>query len=451
MGEWSAQRVEQMAPDGAAIKAAQSVARPAKWCSLGHTDRLAWGECQGSGKDPYQVRVDLIDVTYKCSCPSRKLPCKHSLGLLLLFADGKSVPSGTPPAFVEEWAANRTKRAEAKQKKEADPAAAAPDPEAKAKRVEKRENRIGAGLEQLETWLTDIVAQGLAAARAQPPAFWSQMAARLVDTQASGLANRVNELGERALATARWQPQMLRSLGELQLLIDAYRNLDALSPELAAEVRNMIGWSQSQEEMRERTGARDVWQVIGRRQSQEQKLRVQHTWLRGSRGGRLALVLEFAAGPLPLPVSYTLGQMIDAELVYFDGCPPLRALEKMRHGVEPRRLEFAGRSDIAELQSAYAAALAKNPWLGKAPMVLGPVRPVIEAGRLLLCDVAQRRIPVATSFVHQWSVLALAGADVLTLFGEWDGFEFDPRTVECRGAWYTPAQIAALPVLSKVA
>lgn len=451
MGEWSAQRVEQMAPDGAAVKAAQSVARPAKWRSLGCTEKLAWGECQGSGKDPYQVRVDLIDVTYKCSCPSRKLPCKHTLGLLLLFADGKSVPSGSPPAFVEEWSANRAKRAEARQKKEADPAVAAPDPEAKAKRVEKRENRIGAGIDQLEAWLTDIVAQGLAAARAQPPAFWAQMSARLVDAQAAGLANRVNELGERALSSARWRPQMLRSLGELQLLIDAYRNLEALPAELAAEVRQMIGWSQAQEELRERAGVRDVWQVIGRRQSQDQRLRVQYTWLRGTRGGRLALVLEFAAGPAPLPVSYSLGQLVDAEMVYFDGCPPLRALEKLRHGIEPRRLAFADATDIAGMQSAYAAALAANPWLGKAPVVLGPVHPMIDAGKLFLRDATQRSIAVATGFAHQWSALALAGADALTLFGEWDGFEFEPYTLECRGAWYTPAQIAALPVLSRVA
>jgi hypothetical protein len=440
-----------MAPDGAAVKAAQSVARPAKWRTLGCTDRLAWGECQGSGKEPYQVRVDLIDVTYKCSCPSRKLPCKHTLGLLLLFADGKSVLPGTPPAFVEEWSANRAKRAEAKQKKESDPAAAAPDPEAKAKRVEKRENRIGAGLEQLEAWLADIVAQGLAAARAQPPAFWTQMSARLVDAQAAGLANRVSELADRALASSRWQPQMLRGLGELQLLIDAYRNLDALPADLAAEVRQMIGWSQPQDELRERAGVRDLWQVIGRRQSQDQRLRVQYTWLRGSHGGRLALVLEFAAGPAPLPVSYTLGQRVDAEMVYFDGCPPLRALEKLRHGVEPRRLEFGAAADIASMQSAYAAALATNPWLGKTPVVLGPLHPVIDAGRLFLQDATLRRVAVADSFAHQWSALALAGADALTVFGEWDGFDFEPLTLECRGSWYTPAQIAALPVLSRVA
>ena len=48
-------------PDGAAVRAAQSVAKPSKWQNLGHTERVVWGECQGSGSNPYQVRADLDD------------------------------------------------------------------------------------------------------------------------------------------------------------------------------------------------------------------------------------------------------------------------------------------------------------------------------------------------------------------------------------------------------
>ena len=110
VSDWTTQRVEQMAPDAAAVTAARGVAKPAKWASLGRNETLVWGECQGSGSSPYQVRVDHTDVAYKCSCPSRKLPCKHTLGLLMLFADGRAVPAGKPPAFVEEWAAGRAKR-----------------------------------------------------------------------------------------------------------------------------------------------------------------------------------------------------------------------------------------------------------------------------------------------------------------------------------------------------
>ncbi len=440
-----------MAPDGAAVTAARGVAKPGKWKNLGRTETLVWGECQGSGANPYQVRVDLTDAGYKCSCPSRKLPCKHTLGLLMLFTDGKSVAGGTPPGFVDEWSAGRAKRAEAKQKKEESAAAAPPDPEAKARRVEKRESRVSAGLDQLEVWLADLIGQGLASARAQPPAWWAQMSARLVDAQAPGVARRVGELGDRALGETRWQAKLLRGLAELQLLIDAWRNMDKLPAALAAEIRTLVGFTQSQEELRERAGLRDQWQVIGRRQTQDDRMRTQYTWLQGANSGTTALILEFAVGAQPMPASYSLGQVLDLELVFFEGVAPIRALEKARHSSAARRLALPAGIDIATLQSSRASALAQNPWLGSRPCVLGPVRPVLRDERLWLEDAARRRVPVSDRFALQWHLLALGGAGDLTIFGEWDGAEFEPLTVEQGGSWYTPAQINSVPLWSRVA
>jgi uncharacterized Zn finger protein len=114
------QRVEQLAPDAAAVKAAQGVAKPQKWQELGHSERFLWSKCQGSGSNPYQVCVDLDDAACKCSCPSRKLPCKHALGLLMLFA-GSSVPTTSMPGFIEEWQSGRAKRAEVKAARAAAP------------------------------------------------------------------------------------------------------------------------------------------------------------------------------------------------------------------------------------------------------------------------------------------------------------------------------------------
>jgi SWIM zinc finger len=58
-----------------------------------------WGLCAGSGKRPYQTVVDLTGPAYKCSCPSRKFPCKHALALLLNWADDGA------PVFDSENAA----------------------------------------------------------------------------------------------------------------------------------------------------------------------------------------------------------------------------------------------------------------------------------------------------------------------------------------------------------
>jgi hypothetical protein len=134
---WTSDQAVSLAPDASALKAAQGLASPRKWPSLGHDDDCVWGLAQGSGKEPYQVAVELAGPAFKCSCPSRKFPCKHGLGLLLLWAgqpDAAGV-SGRPP-WVAEWAAKRNERVAKQEAKAAQPetAPAPADPAAQAKR-----------------------------------------------------------------------------------------------------------------------------------------------------------------------------------------------------------------------------------------------------------------------------------------------------------------------------
>ena len=102
MTRWTSQQVLALAPDPASAKAGRALATPRPWSGLGQDERAVWGLCQGSGKKPYQTQVELPEPAFKCSCPSRKFPCKHALALLLLFAED-AVPDGQRPEWVQEW------------------------------------------------------------------------------------------------------------------------------------------------------------------------------------------------------------------------------------------------------------------------------------------------------------------------------------------------------------
>src|SRR5216117_3257786 len=91
---WGRDQVLGLAPDAASQKAAIGIAGPAKWAGTGCDERVVWGECQGSSV--YKTSIDLDGPAFRCSCPSRKIPCKHALGLLLLWSDGP-VPEGARP------------------------------------------------------------------------------------------------------------------------------------------------------------------------------------------------------------------------------------------------------------------------------------------------------------------------------------------------------------------
>src|SRR2546423_12257836 len=86
----SLEKIEALAPDQAALDAARKLLKAATWPTLACDDAgLVWGEAQGSGATPYRVVISEIDAGYKCTCPSRKFPCKHSLALMWIRAECK--------------------------------------------------------------------------------------------------------------------------------------------------------------------------------------------------------------------------------------------------------------------------------------------------------------------------------------------------------------------------
>src|SRR5437868_12831162 len=121
-GLWTTERILSLAPDASSAKSGRDLAVPRQWSSLGRTDQAAWGECQGSGAKPYQTRIDLGEPAFSCTCPSRKFPCKHSLGLfLLLVQQPAGFKDGPPPGWVADWLTAREAKAEKKAKKAEEP------------------------------------------------------------------------------------------------------------------------------------------------------------------------------------------------------------------------------------------------------------------------------------------------------------------------------------------
>ncbi|MFC4531671.1 SWIM zinc finger family protein [Sphaerisporangium dianthi] len=430
---WSREQVLALAPDASSQKGAQSVSTPAKWSTRGVMSDVLWGECKGSGATPYRACVDLAEPAYRCSCPSRKFPCKHALGLLLLWsADG--VPAAEAfPGWVTEWVEQRRARAAkaaasrgggspadpgatghgpgddtgpGQQGAGRDPAAgddqhgsganggdAGAGPRAGGpgsadgaevdRRAAQRETRVAAGLSELERWLADQIGQGLAGARQNAPAQWDELTRRLVDAQAPGVAGVVSRL-PRVLAEEDWPARLLGEYGLLHLLAVGFRRARELPAPLCDTIRSRVGFPASREEVLAGAALRDHWHVLGARDEEQDRLISRRVWLRGSSSGRSALVLSFAPPGQALDASLVTGTTIDADLAFYPGAAPLRALIAVRHrAVPPGPPPGVG---VRAVLDELAAALAADPWLESWPVVLNHVIPVKQADRWLLAD-----------------------------------------------------------------
>ena len=422
---WSPEQILAFAPDAQVGKAAQGLARSVKWQALGSDDRAVWGEQKGSGSSPYQVAVDLAGPAFKCSCPSRKRPCKHAVGLFLLAQGSPSaLAPAAPPEWVQAWLAGRT-AAEAKQTR---PSETPADPKAQARRAARREKRVEQGAAVLGQWLEDLVRQGLGSLPAQPPTFWETQAARLVDAQAPGLARRVRELAAIPLSGENWPARMFYHLARLYLLLEAFNRIDSLPAELQAEIRTQVGWLQSQDDLRGQPGARDCWLVVGQRFSEEDKLRVRRTWLWCHAAGRAALLLDFAVPGQAFEGGLAPGAALEAELVFWPGPFPQRALVKEQGPARPLD-HLPGYTTLEAGLAAYSAALALTPWLDSFLLPLENVTPIRQADGWAVRDAAGQQLSLSAAANDGWRLLALSGGRPLTLAGEWDGAVFSPLSV----------------------
>ena len=428
--ELTADHVLTLAPDADSAKNGRKLATSRTWKSLGRDETALWGECQGGAL--YQVRVDLRDLGTKCSCPSRKFPCKHALGLMLLVAAGEA-PIATPPPWVAEWIAKRAAPREKIMAATEQPAA--PTDAAQAKRAAKRVANVGAGLESLTLWLEDLMRNGLAAVEAQPASFWEKQAARLVDAQAPALAGRVRKLAAIPGSGRDWPERLLAQLGKIALLVEAFNRLDSLDTPLQDDVRAAIGWTLKEDEVHARgESLRDRWVVLGQYVEDEERLRTQRTWLRGLDSGRSALVLQFAVGNAHFDHAWAPGSQIDATLTYWPGAYPQRALVR-RHIATGSFGGLYGEADLSAFLADIARALAVQPWIDRFPCALEAVTPVATGeGPWQIVDARGLALPLALG--THWKLLALSGGMPLELAGEWNGEYLLPLGAAMGGVYY---------------
>jgi SWIM zinc finger len=421
---WDRTRVLALAPDASSQRAAQKLASPGSWPLTGAQGPSAlWGECRGSAAVPYRTAIDLSGPAWHCSCPSRKFPCKHALALLLLWAGGLVADDSQPPEWAATWLAARAAKASRAAREaagdtaEPESARAGPaNPEAALRRAAQREQRVASGVTELDRWLCDQVRQGLAASQQAGYRHWDDIAARMVDAQAPGLAERLRTLAAVPYSGAGWDGRLLAEYALLRLLTIAYRRQAELAPPLRDTVRSRLGFTVRQADvLASGQPVKDRWAVLARRDLEQDRFRSRRTWLRGHETGRYALVLSFAPTGVSLDESLTVGTTADAELVFYPAAIPLRALVGSRHDEIPAAAPGGG--TVADLLASWAAALAEDPWLDSWPAVLTatPAR----APRPCLYDAAGDALPLHPGAGPCWPLFALSGGTPLTVAGEW--------------------------------
>jgi hypothetical protein len=184
---------DSQAPNAGAIKNARLVVLKRKLVGLFRSPdgTLLFGDCKGSGAENYRPSADFADPSkpvFRCTCPSRQFPCKHSLALLYAHAQGAKFVEKDVPAEIADKRSKVQQRAE-KKREEADK----PHKVNTSALKKKIQTQLG-GLELLESLVNDLVRAGLGTLNAKSARQMEEQARQLGDAYLPGARNALHAL-----------------------------------------------------------------------------------------------------------------------------------------------------------------------------------------------------------------------------------------------------------------
>lgn len=407
----SEEQILTLAPDDSSKKSGKDLANAAKWVSKGVNELALWGECQGSGSKPYQTQVDLINIAFKCSCPSRKFPCKHGIGLLLLYARQKnSFTAGEAPAWVTEWLNKRADKEEKQTEKKDNPV----DEAAQAKRQQARQIKVSDGIEELSAWLKDIVRNGIISIPEKGPAFFENISRRLIDAQAAGLAGMVRSLGEINFYTEGWPTLFMDQLLRIYMITEGFKNSVSLHESLQQDIRTWIGFTQNLDELKEQSGTMDTWFVLGKQTSEVDAITTEKFWLYGTQTNMYALLLQFIVRGQGVQFSFMPGMFVQAELAFFPSVSPMRALIKRQIATDAisHFNKFDNWQKIAEAETELNSLL---PFRSERPFIISQLKVVQYNQQWWLQDGHNKIMQVRNNYKGIWKLLSVSGGQPLDM------------------------------------
>lgn len=428
-----------LSPDEGTLKRAESLAHPRMWIVAESNGRALWGESWGSGSEPYRAVVDMNGPAFKCSCPVKRFPCKHTLALLLMAAsdDPKAFGQNTPPQYVTDWLDNRDRKQVAKFEPRTDEQIAKSEA-AKDKTRHERLEIMEVGIADLQRRLLDIIRQGLASLENISGNYWQDFASRMVDAKMGGLSRRIKSWASyQEQYPEDWYERLLSELGMVYLFAKAFNSFDKITEVLQTDMLIQAGLSVKKEDLMKQKGIEDDWMVMAQTETKEEdNLTSRRVWLLGKNLGKIVLVLDFTFGNTGFQTAWISGAVYTAELVFYPAAYPLRVAVKNIE-INPKTAHQFLLSDnlsIIDFANLYSKAVAANPWVSDFPILLTDVVPVFHNNRVVLVDKNNQYLTCTSSANDAkqdtaWVLMSVSGGTPISVFGEWTNEEITPLSI----------------------
>ena len=304
--------------------------------------------------------------------------------------------------------------------------------------------RIDEGVYQLKQTLEDLIRHGLSTSNISEHSFWDNLAKRMLDAQAPGLASQVRQL-EHTLSSGHFaESHFLHQAGSIYLLLETWNKREKCSPELQKEIEQLVGISPKKEDLIAKPNQigsehlKDQWIVISRNLSNIDNLNMIQSWVYGVKPGRFGKKLSFSPSPSKPHDPWLMGNHVNTELAFYPGLSPSR-ITPVDEGSPTEAYNFSPAhylqvcKDFETMLNGYAECRSSNPWHRYHPAILKLQLAEGESPRLIDCDGSALQAELTTKQIRV--IEALTGNHPSFFFVEWNGYKLKPYSLISHLQW----------------
>lgn len=294
----------------------------------------------------------------------------------------------------------------------------------------KRIAKVNEGIRILELWLLDLAKEGIVSLGSRHKDFYKHIVKTLVAYNLGKISVKVSKIPQLIKEDSNWVIKVSEIVGELYLVVQAYKNIENLPEKLQIEVRTKIGWGQNHDTLLNQPVIKSKWFVVGQKKLKRfDKKSFIYTYLMEEKGTNIALIIRQLHKSKNFDKYLVTGYKFYCELQYYPRAFKLNANYTNRAEIETfENLNLEGFPDLKMAFSSLSDQVAENPWLSHFPMLLNNVS-FVKKEKLLLVDEYGNFIPIISNFKYYEKIKEMELSNQVKIFGEWSGGEFNPLTV----------------------
>jgi len=213
-------------------------------------------------------------------------------------------------------------------------------------------------------------------------------------------------------------------LSSIYMVIEGYKNGANLQDTIQQDIRTWIGFTQSQEELKEQAGITDTWVVLSKQTVEVDNITTERNWLYGTQSNQYALVLQFIVRGQGGQLTFTPGMFMQAELVFYSSVTPSRAIVKKQIATNSNN-SFTAFNNWRQVNETETLLSMQMPIRNDRPFIIQKLKPVQYNNQWWLQDAEQQMMQLKNEQKTIWKLLSMSGGDAMDMvvIGKEDKYE----------------------------